>query len=908
MKDRLRMKRKSFRWLLVFVVCTLLVAGCGSLEEPGEAVTLTFAAWEYELPVYEPLAEKFMAINPSINVVVVPMEDMLHQEQTGSSLGMLRQIVAGADTAPAVGVVPGAFGSGLLMDLTPLMAADSSFDRADFYPGTLDHYATDGQVWVLPRTFHVQILAYNPMLFEQSGLPVPEAGWSWQELLQAAEQIAQQKDEEGQIYGFFDPSNGYLSTSGYLQTQGVDLAALDEKTVQLTDDPFVTALEQTRSLVDQGAIFSQQVFAADQEQAIDPQQLIAAGRVGIWDHEYSQMMYSPEGSHSSVPYDFTVGTVPYPPMHAGFQGGIDGYIISSGSRHPQQAWKWIEFLSRQQLTRPDVPEQVIPVSQVPARQALAERVGYWESLDEATAATYRWSLEHLPPFAQTPQPSLSTALMQALDQVLVQEQVTVEQALQAAQQMLDEQVAQAHMAATAEPVTETVVVATPEPQTAPEGALTISFAAASYNPSDLRQAVREFREQQPGIFVQLQPASRFSAPMNLADFAQHVDCFAGSFSLRGEQDAGMVRDLQPFIEEDPAFAMEDYPAPLLEQYRANGQLLGLPYAFTMRTLTYNQTAFAEAGIDPPAATWTPADFLAAANALTQGEGAEKRYGYVPLGMGVEDLFFFVRQFGGQLFQTNGDGERLQPDFTDPAVVEAIQWYIDLAEVHEVMPTPAFPYRRDDVYDDRSSYVLIQHGQAGMWFDYGYGMFAEGDVMGQPSVSQRSFDVALAPLPVGAGGLSSEDLTFASGLFIAAQAEHPQACWEWITFLSKKPSLARWSIPARMSVAQSEGFLGGASADTQELVEVYQATLEATDTLHVGPDYRPEYAETYWLFEAIHRAMDGEATLADALQEAEETTEAFLACVAEEDKPGSCARQVDADYAGYLEDMPTSPLP
>ena len=58
-------------------------------------------------------------------------------------------------------------------------------------------------------------------------------------------------------------------------------------------------------------------------------------------------------------------------------------------------------------------------------------------------------------------------------------------------------------------------------------------------------------------------------------------------------------------------------------------MFGLPYAATLRTLNFNRTAFDAAGIKPPTYQWKPDDFLAAAQALTKGDGDKKQFGYVP---------------------------------------------------------------------------------------------------------------------------------------------------------------------------------------------------------------------------------------------------------------------------------------
>src|SRR4029078_1088508 len=108
----------------------------------GERRTVSSAVWDYEQQRYEPLAKKFTAEHPNITIALVSLDDMMnvpqHQQDTPDGpLSQLRWIVSGADTAPPFALTPEAFGSGLMLDLAPLMDADSAFKRDDFLPGAL---------------------------------------------------------------------------------------------------------------------------------------------------------------------------------------------------------------------------------------------------------------------------------------------------------------------------------------------------------------------------------------------------------------------------------------------------------------------------------------------------------------------------------------------------------------------------------------------------------------------------------------------------------------------------------------------------------------------------------------------------------------------------------------------------
>ncbi|KPV52172.1 hypothetical protein SE17_17050, partial [Kouleothrix aurantiaca] len=400
----------------------------------------------------------------------------------------------------------------------------------------------------------------------------------------------------------------------------------------------------------------------------------------------------------------------------------------------------------------------------------------------------------------------------------------------------------------------------------------------------------------PDIFVNVTSTDVYTQGPTIAQIASTNDCFAWFSAPQSDEDFNALLDLQPLFDADASFPQSDYPAALLAPYQRDGKLYGLPYAATLRSLNYNKTAFGGAGIQPPSGEWKPDDFLAAAQALSKGEGDRQQFGYVPLGGANQDLLFFINQFGGQL--TTGSGKDTRPNFTDPKAVQAIRWYLDLWSVHKVMPKLTFPYKSDDTFDDHS-YEYIQNGRAGMWFGQGDMMF------GDPN-SPVKFEMGVAPLPIGLGGLRSGDM-FVRGMHISAKTEQSQACWEWLKFLSADATNLQGAIPARSSILKSDSFTSQASPALLDLVKVYADVLKrAPSGSSNGSDPNQLYAmDTYWFFKALMDDLNDKAPLDQGLAEAQKNTSAWLDCMAQTpNKPATCAQKVDPTYKGYnTEDPP-----
>ncbi|HEU4326021.1 MAG TPA: extracellular solute-binding protein [Roseiflexaceae bacterium] len=876
------------------------------LRSSDAAVTISFAAFDYEQTVYEQLARSFSAEHPNIKVVIIPMADLITSSANPSSstgepnspFGRLRQIVSGADTASASIVPPEAFGTSLLYNLAPLMDADPGFERDDFYPGALERYTHKGGTWVLPRSLPVSLLSYNKELFKQAGVAAPQPGLSWADLRTAAQQLARTNGATIETYGIYGEEFRLLLDD--LDSQQPDLFTTPFDRVQLDTPEVVAAFERMRALRWSGAVFSADARPGGAAPP-DPAQLMREGRLGIWGQSLTAATSYPE----PIAPDSSIGTLPYPPLGGALSmmnpqdtSLIDGYVISGGTNHPNEAWRWIEYINRQQI------DPFFAGTIMPARKSLAEASGFWNSMDAERAAAYQWSVEHAPAAGgwggREDTGMIIDVLLQAylaLDQNPEADPAGV---LGDTQREVWGRAAQNRLTPTATPDLGPVAVEAPPAQEAPEGATTVTFPALGYDPVILKRLARAFSEQHPDIFVEIQAVASDNGLAQLSDVARGNDCFWWANPLQSAQDVKALLDLRPLMDADMSFPRDDIPAALYGPYGRGGGVYGLPYSFKLRSLGFNRIALDAAGLETPTADWTSADFLRAVQALTDGQGNTKRYGYVPFGGSNQDLFFFIHLFGGQI--STGSGDAIRPNFTDPRVIQAIQWYIDLSKVHKVAPPLRIHHRiNNDVIDN--SYDLIRAGRAGLWFDlsvdsFGAGNNGRADPI-DPDMVSFPFEADVAPRPVGAGGLRGEDLDL-RGFHISASSAHAQECWTWIKFLSGELGGVGVDIPARRSLALSEDY---ARIAAPGLLDLYRAYSEALGR----PSQQDNMAEVYqrfdlyWFFKAISAASEQDKELSTQLAEAQRLTTAYLDCMIKErqEKAATCARNTDPDYQGFM---------
>jgi ABC-type glycerol-3-phosphate transport system substrate-binding protein len=280
--------------------------------------------------------------------------------------------------------------------------------------------------------------------------------------------------------------------------------------------------------------------------------------------------------------------------------------------------------------------------------------------------------------------------------------------------------------------------------------------------------------------------------------------------------------------------------------------------------------------------------LNAAQKLTTGSDDKKQFGYATDGPQTEDLLFFLNRFGASL--TKGSGEAVKPSYTDPKVVQAARFYVNL--LRDYSPHKEFRgYKTGEMFGGEL-FELIREGRVGMSFDFGNTFYFVG------SGEQPKYTRAIAPPPLGEGPLAPEDFR-SNGLFISAHTQQAQACWQWLKHLSGDPSESaqQGSFPARISVAMSEAFLSKATNGASEVYRAYRAAFERTGAQSAREPFYSAQIDYFWFFRAVDRAVQGK-DLERELADAQSLTEQYLTCTRAEKNPGGCAKQVDPSYEGW----------
>ncbi|MEM8531331.1 MAG: extracellular solute-binding protein [Chloroflexota bacterium] len=827
--------------MLVFSACTpdSNLPSPGTEDNDFNGTIITFATLKDDRAYYEPLMAAFNAENPDVQVQLVELDP----SQT------MAEIVRLADTAAVSFMSEEDRASQLTRDLTPFMAADPDFDQQDFFPVAFS--ATDNELMVLPRTIALPLSSYNQDLWLQHHTQPPNPAITWPDLLAALEPIVATDTEN---IGFLDWNGGADVVRNELATAGITSGAtqLDSATAEAILTRIVD-LNDTRTVAIPLGSAEQPVTTADIHPRILDEQIM------VWPTWMLLLNANDPQPAFTVGHLLTPNTSPVV---------NSGYIMSSGSQAPDEAWRWLAFLSRQ------APPSIAPgdVSTIPARQSLAASGDYWSQLDPSLAEAVRSQLEQ--PFATTLPDSASVAtLNQALVSVLQDGQ-----SIDEATQNLPAIEAPAPSDATDAESTP-IAIATPIPTTTAD-TITIEFIDLYANHTELERLAEQFQREHPNIEVSV--ARELSGSiMWLPTLSEEFDCF-GWVGL-GVRKPEEVLDLQPYIDADATFPRDDYPIAVWEPFQIDGGTYALPRELSLPMLAYDQATFATNGLTPPTDDWTFNDLLATAEIIVQKPDITQE-GFVSASAGDVDIVLTMFDVSPTRII---DGQ-LQPNYTHPDLVEALRSYVDLLQ-RTSLDQRLYGYGPEATTPTDYDKQFIQR-EVALWLNREFPANERG---------QYIDGIAVAPPPRQTPELVPSDVG-GLGLYISAQTAHPEACWEWITFLQDHTLSGMDGFPARMSLAESEAFAAMAPPGADDVYAAYRDLLQRPPASYYFIDDE-DFINDFWFYQAIDQALQGE-DIAQTLANAQRLTEAHLACVRGGEDRTACALEVDPEYAGWQQSI------
>lgn len=361
----------------------------------------------------------------------------------------------------------------------------------------------------------------------------------------------------------------------------------------------------------------------------------------------------------------------------------------------------------------------------------------------------------------------------------------------------------------------------------------ITFRHPDKDQKFYQNALAGFNEKYPYITVKL------------ATSGSTADCFVDeSYDLMGLVNGEKIVNLNPFLDQHEDFDKSDFVPGILDIFTTENKLWAVPAGFNPAVMYYNQDLFDRYGVAYPAAGWTLDDFLAAAMAIRDPEN--NIFGYAsPPAADVPDALMFLYSRGGRILDDLQNPTRVTLD--DPATIAALDWYVRLINDYNVAPTQE-QIRTTFGTDNRSVYRGILQSQVGMWI----GWFQ--DRGGLTWNIEWPMKWGVVPLPRGDVAVT---MAFAEGYFISASSPSPEACWQWISYLSRQATASM--APPRRSLIESEAYERSVGR------EAAATARSAVENVILVSAELAEYEDVLQIFYmALLGVLDGQLTADEAL--------------------------------------------
>ncbi len=346
----------------MLAVAALVVTVASVACAPAESQALRFSTWGSldEIATLKPLLAEFERQNPDVPVELIHIPDEYPHKI---------RLMAASRKMPDVlfmesQILPGFANRGVLRDLTPYLEADAELTRDAFYRPVMEAMSWKGTLYGIPRDLSNLVMFYNKRLFDEAGVPYPEAGWTYEDMVAKAKRLT-----HGDQFGVgFAPYPLYWLP--YLWSDGGDLFDAERRRSTLLEPESLAALKRYRDLR-----FTHRVAPTEAQVGnARMSQLFAQGKLAMM-----------VGGRWVVPgfrkkLDFAWDVAPFPRGKAGsiVDADASGWCISATSTQPDKAWRLIRFLASKKAisaftesglivpSRPDVAESPAFLAGTPA--------------------------------------------------------------------------------------------------------------------------------------------------------------------------------------------------------------------------------------------------------------------------------------------------------------------------------------------------------------------------------------------------------------------------------------------------------------------------------------------------------------------------------------------------------------
>ncbi len=288
-----------------------------------------------EIKAYRALIDGFKQADPDVTVSLIvasDREDLIARLSTGFAAG----------TPPDLFLLNyrfyGQFAArGVLEPLQPYLDASADFEEGDFYPQAMEAFKFDGRQTCMPQNISSLVVYYNKDLFAEEGVDEPAAGWTWDDMREAAHSLTKDLNGDGEIdqYGVgVEPS--IIRIAPFVWSNGGNVVDSEQNPTRLTlDTP--QAVEAMQKFFD----LRQVDVVTPGEEEVESEDLETRFLNGTLAMLLESRRATPT-LRTITDFDWDVAPLPRHRQPAGILHS-DAYCMTRASKNKAAAWRLIEF-------------------------------------------------------------------------------------------------------------------------------------------------------------------------------------------------------------------------------------------------------------------------------------------------------------------------------------------------------------------------------------------------------------------------------------------------------------------------------------------------------------------------------------------------------------------------------------
>lgn len=308
-----------------------LAAMATTFSANAQDVELSLMIWDPAQTAGVQLAiDAFEATNPTIDVTLDQVPPDQYYTRLDAALGAGEGPDVMWQSSRASFYVDG----GALRPLDDFIARDG-LDLSAYNQTIAELYNLNGDQYGVPKDFDAWVVIYNDSVFSDLGITPPSSGWTWDDMVAIATEVAEAQTAATDIPLYYN----YLWNSGVsslVHSLGGAVVANGQGAVPM--DVGVQALEMIMALQEQGLIAP----IADSGD-LNPVNGLVSGTIAMavipsWNLSLLSGADVPPG---------TFRALHLPAVNGAWMTDTNGlsYVMNANTDHPEEAWDLIQFLT-----------------------------------------------------------------------------------------------------------------------------------------------------------------------------------------------------------------------------------------------------------------------------------------------------------------------------------------------------------------------------------------------------------------------------------------------------------------------------------------------------------------------------------------------------------------------------------